>query len=305
MKPLSLPLLAAATTTSISGVVVVATRYLAQYVDPVPLGLVRFGIGFVVLFIVLRGWRRRHRLVRGDLAPVVVLGLVQFAVFAYLYNAALQYTTAGRAALSIAIIPLLTMVIAGLRHQETVTVAKIAGVLVAGGGVAVVLGDALIPEVGMAGVWRGDVLMLGAALCASLYNVLARPYFWRNGSTTVLLWSMGAGMLALAPFAFASDVAAQFGAFGALEWGLAGFVGIVGGAFAITLWVYALSRASPTRVAVFAALNPPVAVGLGVVFLGEPLSLRIILGLVCVIAGIILANHEGLGRRDRATPTAT
>ena len=172
MKPLSLPLIAAAVTTSLSGVVVVATRYLAHSVDPVPLGLIRFGIGFVVLFLVLRGWRRRHRLVRGDLAPVIVLGVVQFAAFAYLYSSALQYTTAGRAALSIAIIPLLTMIIAGLRHQETVTAPKIAGVLVAGGGVAVVLGDALIPELGMAGVWRGDLLMLAAALCASLYNVL-------------------------------------------------------------------------------------------------------------------------------------
>lgn len=109
------------------------TRYLVQYVDPVPLGFVRIGIGFAVLFVVFGGWRRRHRLARGDLALVAILGMIQFAGFVYLYNAALLYTAAGRAALSIAIIPLLTMLIAGLRRQEAIGLPKIAGVLVAGG----------------------------------------------------------------------------------------------------------------------------------------------------------------------------
>lgn len=296
MKPLLLPLVAAATATSLSGVVVVASRYLVRYVDPVPLGFLRFGIGLAILFLVFRGWRRLHRLRRGDLVPVLAIGVVQFAGFVVLFNAALRFTTAGRAALVMAIIPFMTMLIAALRRQEAITAPKLAGVLLAGGGVAVVLGDALIPELGPADQWRGDVLMLGAALCASLYNVFARPFIWRNGPTTVLMWSMAAGVLALLPFAFAAGLPRQLAALGALEWGVALFVAAVGGAFAISLWTYALSRALPTRVAVFNALNPTVAVGLGVVFLGEPLGPRILIGLACVIAGILMANHEGSSR---------
>lgn len=108
---------------------------------------------------------------------------------------------------------------------------------------------------------------------------------------------MAAGMLALIPFAFTSDVVAQYGAFGLFEWGLALFVGAIGGALTRTLWAYALSRATPTRVAVFAALNPAVAVRLGAMFLDGPLSLRLILGLIRVIAGMLLASHEGFGAR--------
>jgi drug/metabolite transporter (DMT)-like permease len=56
------------------------------------------------------------------------------------------------------------------------------------------------------------------------------------------------------------------------------------------LWLWALNHTSPTKVTIFLALNPITAVVFGTLFLGEQLSLSLLLGLVCVIAGLGIAH---------------
>ena len=47
-----------------------------------------------------------------------------------------------------------------------------------------------------------------------------------------------------------------------------------------------------THVTVFLALSPVTASGLGVVLLGERLSLMLLLGLACVAAGLVIAHRR-------------
>jgi drug/metabolite transporter (DMT)-like permease len=70
------------------------------------------------------------------------------------------------------------------------------------------------------------------------------------------------------------------------------FLGTLGGAVGFGLWGYALRRSTPSRVAVFLALNPITAISLGVLLLGEPLTLRLVLALVAVLSGIQLATRK-------------
>jgi drug/metabolite transporter (DMT)-like permease len=70
------------------------------------------------------------------------------------------------------------------------------------------------------------------------------------------------------------------------------FIGISSGVF-FYLWLWALERTTATRVTVFLALSPITAAGLGALLLGEPLTLLLLLGLVCVVAGLCLAHWRG------------
>ena len=65
-----------------------------------------------------------------------------------------------------------------------------------------------------------------------------------------------------------------------------------GGALAFILWVMALQRASPTRVANTMTVNPIAAALLAERLVGEPLTLDLLLGLVAVFAGIWIATTE-------------
>jgi drug/metabolite transporter (DMT)-like permease len=55
----------------------------------------------------------------------------------------------------------------------------------------------------------------------------------------------------------------------------------------------ALSRLTPTRVAVYVNLNPLVAALLGVLLLAERRSGQFVLGFAAVLSGVLLVNWPG------------
>jgi drug/metabolite transporter (DMT)-like permease len=97
---------------------------------------------------------------------------------------------------------------------------------------------------------------------------------------------MGTGAAALVLFGIVSGRAAVLAAFGPAQWGAALYLGVAGGALAFVLWVLALQRASPTRVANTMTVNPVAAALLARELVGEPITLNLVAGLVAVFAGI-------------------
>jgi drug/metabolite transporter (DMT)-like permease len=103
---------------------------------------------------------------------------------------------------------------------------------------------------------------------------------------------MGAGAIALAAIGLFTGRVAVLGAFGLPQW-LAGiYLGVGGGALAFILWVLALERATPTRVANTMTVNPIAAGLLATYLLGEPITLNLIAGLIAVFFGIWIATTE-------------
>ena len=80
--------------------------------------------------------------------------------------------------------------------------------------------------------------------------------------------------------------------FGAPQWIAGLYLGIAGGALAFILWVLALERASPTRVANTMTVNPLAAGLLATQLVGEPITPNLVLGLVAVFAGIWIATSD-------------
>jgi len=73
-------------------------------------------------------------------------------------------------------------------------------------------------------------------------------------------------------------------------------LGVFGGAAAFYLWVYALERTTPTRVANTMTVNPVAASLLAAVLIGEPLGVHLLFGVVAVAAGIWLASSTPVAR---------
>src|SRR3954470_4187968 len=173
-----------------------ATRYLVGTLDPLAIGSFRFGIGFMLLLPValLRGgdWPARH-----DWPGVAALGLLFFALFPILFNASLIFTTAARGALALSTLPLLTMLVGAALGSETLTWRKSLGVVIAMFGVALALLSGLTSA--PSGAWRGDLLMVGAALCMAFYSIWSRPFIARSGPMrfTTMAMAVGAACLIL------------------------------------------------------------------------------------------------------------
>jgi drug/metabolite transporter (DMT)-like permease len=213
--------------------------------------------------------------------------LLFFGLFPILFNASLAYTTAARGALALSTLPLLTMLAAALLRVEALTLRKSAGVLLAMAGVAIALFAGLSGA--PAGAWRGDLLMVAAALCMALYNVWSKPFIARSGSLpfTVMGMSVGAACLIILAWLRGSfDVVAGFGA---AQWLAVAYLGLFGSALTFFLWAFALGRTTPTRVAISVTVNPIAASILGALLLGEPLRWSLAVGLVTVFFGICIA----------------
>src|SRR5580765_8339575 len=186
--------LAAVLSSALGGTSIGATRFLVSAIDPLAIGSFRFGIGFLLLLPValLRG---RQWPPRRDWPAVAGLGLLFFAAFPILFNASLIFTTAARGALALSTLPLLTMVVGAALGSEPLTARKTIGVLTAMLGVAVALlsGLASAPP----GAWRGDLLMIAAALSMAFYSIWSKPFIARSGPILFTTVSMGVGALCL------------------------------------------------------------------------------------------------------------
>jgi drug/metabolite transporter (DMT)-like permease len=279
--------LAAILSSGIGGTAIAATRSVVTAIDPLTLGAFRFGIGFAFLlpFAALQAGRWPSF---RDLLAVAGLGILFFGLFPVLFNGSLVFTTAARGALALSTLPLLTLLAGALLKVEPLTGRKTAGVLTAMAGVALALLSGL--DAAPAGAWRGDLLMVCAALCMALYTVWSRPFIARSGPIRFTAAAMGSGAFCLAALAGLRGSFAPVASFGAVQWLAVAYLGMIGSAFVFMLWSFALTRTTPTRVAVSVAVNPITASFAGALFLGEPLRWNIAAGLVTVVAGIALAT---------------
>jgi drug/metabolite transporter (DMT)-like permease len=272
----------------LGGAAAAVTRYLTFSADPLTLALLRWGIGILCVLPIALILRARFP-ARRDWLPVAALGVCFFGLFFILYNVALIYTTAARASLALATLPLQTMLVGALLGIEALSMRKTLGVCIAVFGVAA----ALIWNLGAPeGAWRGEVIMLVAVFCMAFYNVWSRPFIQRSSALGFLAIGMGAGALMLLVTSLMTGRIFVLASFGASEWTAAVYLGVGGGAVAFILWVLALERASPTRVANTMTVNPVAAALLATQLVGEPITVNLVIGLIAVFIGIWIATTE-------------
>jgi probable blue pigment (indigoidine) exporter len=138
---------------------------------------------------------------------------------------------------------------------------------------------------------------LVTGLLGAVYGLLAKRALAVDAPATVTSYAMLFGTLLLLPAALVEGLVPALGRLDGRLLAVVAFLGVPGGAIAFLLWTWALSRLTPTRVAVYVNLNPIVAAVLGVLLLAERRSGLFLLGFVAVVGGVLLVNWPA--RRPR------
>lgn len=280
---------AAALAAVLFGASVAVTRFVVVQTDPLTLALLRYVIASAIIMPLV--WALHGlRLPLRALLPIAALGVLFFAAFPYLFSAALQYTFASRGALLIGTSPVLTMSLGILLGQERYSHRRALGVALTLGGLALALGEKLAQASGPAGVWRGDLLMVGALLCGVTFMLASRRYIRAYNALRVSAYAMLAGVLALALVSGVTGGLLPELRFSAEGWAAVAFLGILGGALGFYLAIWALGRITATQSAVCLSLNPTTATMLGALWLGEPLGPGFAAGFAVLLVGIVLTN---------------
>lgn len=283
--------LAASTASVCFGASVVATRYVVAQTHPVSLAFMRYVIATLCLVPFARRVATTSIPWRDQLA-IAALGAIFFGVFPWSFSASLTHLPTPRVAVELATMPLITLFVSRLRGYDALTPQKVLGQLLAFTGLAIALrpssGGTALP----ADAWIGDVEIAITALSGAVYNVFSRPYLRRYPPVQVTTLSMIAGVLVLAPLAATQGMFSAIPTFTPLGWASLLFLGVFGGAVGFGLWIWALQRSTPSRVAVFIAINPITAIVLSALVLHEAVTASFVLGLGVVLSGIVLANWQ-------------
>jgi len=286
------------------GASVVAVRVAVRDIPPFTLAILRFGQGGFLLLLLLLIWTRDLLRIRWrDVPYLVLLGVIFFTIFPVTFNASLRLTEASRGALMLATMPLWSVLLARVAKRERLSTRQISGVLLTFAGVSVVLAERGLTFAGTSLSLVGDVLMLVTAVCGAVYGVLAKRMLTRYKAMTVTAYTMMFGTLLLVPAAFFEDFSSVMARMRPDTVMLVLFLGIFGGAIGYFLWTFALTRLSPTQVAVYANLNPMIATLLGATLLAEKLTGMFMAGFAAVLAGVLLVNLRGRVQFERHSKT--
>jgi drug/metabolite transporter (DMT)-like permease len=225
---------------------------------------------------------------RRDGLRILAAGALVVGGYHISLNVGEGHTTAGTAALVVALAPALTVALAlGLRLERFST-ARMIGIAIAFAGVAIVVLLGSGEEISFANA-KGPLIVLGAPLAFALYNVLLMPLFRRYGVLALTAATSLAGMVALVPFARRSTLDGLFDTTGG-DLSLILYLGIVCTLLGYIGWNVGLRGLGASRAVAYAYGIPPLAVLLGALVLDEPVTLWLALGGALVVAGVALAQ---------------
>jgi len=259
-------------------------------------------LALALLVIVFRGKLARTWPKREDLPRFVLCAIIGHAIHIAAVMAGMNLSTAFSSSLVLMSGPLFTLVILTALGAERLGGAQIAGTLVACAGIGLFLSDKFAG--GLAHAGYGDLLLILAALCFSLYTVLAQPITKRYGPLIVLSYTLlfsAPPILLLNLGAFLSLDASKLTP---LVW-LGMFWALVVSSFIGWLtWGWVNAVRGVARCAPFNYLMPPIAGFAAWLTLGETFTWLKVLGAAVTMAGVAWAQF-GAGKpppREAAQP---
>lgn len=271
---------------------IVLGRAVHATIPPVSLSFWRWVLVLLILapFTVKTMIRQRAAL-RREWKFLVALGVAGLAGFHTLQYTALGATTAINVALFNAVCPVVIPFFARILWAERLGPRQAAGIAVSLVGVAVIVlrGDpALVLAQGLA---RGDVIMLGAVACWSLYVTLLKHRPADLHPNVLLVASIVPAVLALFPIWLWEVTTVRTLPLEPMTFLVIGYMGVFAGCLAYIGYGRAVPAIGPIRAGLFLHLIPLFASLLAIGFLGEHLHLFHMVGAGAIIAGIYLTTR--------------
>jgi len=265
-----------------------AIRYAVETIPPLVAAGIRHSIAGAILFA--WAWARGYRPTRAHWTAGLALGALFFLIGHGSLHWAEQYVGSGLAALLIATEPMFILVLAWFMGQQKVSRFSALGLGLGVLGVALLTGAELTVKgsslLGLLAVLLGS-LSWSAGVVISPRLKLPNDAVGRTALPTIC----GAVMLLAA--------AGLTGEFHATHWasislksvlGLAYLI-VFGSVVAFTSYTWLLQKCPPALVATHTYANPIVAVFLGWLLASEPLTMRVVLASVAILAAIVLIRR--------------
>ena len=248
----------------------------------------------IVLTLFQRQLGELLRLPRRILAWVVLSSLLGVAMNQLLFVKGLSLTTAINASLLSTTIPVFTLAVTIALGHDRASLRHILGIALAAAGVVYLVDP-----------WRasfsaettlGNILIIINSLCYGAYIAVSRDLFRRYGALNVITWIFLIGAVITLPFAGYAWSGDKLESISSSAWLILAYIILVPtvGAYYLNSW--AVTRVSPSIVAIYVYLQPLLAFGFAPMILGESWNSRTIVACVLIFAGVAVVTIYGSSR---------
>lgn len=274
----------------------VATKVALAEVPPLTQAALR-SLGAALLVLAWARWRgislfERDLTWRGGL----LAGALFAAEFACIF-VGLQYTSASRMVVFIYLSPFVVALgMPLIARGERLAPLQWLGLLAAFAGVAWAFAEGFAASAqAPPRQWLGDALGLGAALLWGATTLVIRGSRLSGAAAEkTLLYQLAVSglLLALAAPLAGETWALRWSSLSLLTWGSLAFQMVIVTFASYLVWFWLVRHYPATRIAAFTLLTPVSGLAAGVLLLGEPLTLRLVVALLAVLVGLALVNRR-------------
>ena len=252
----------------------------------------RFAIGFLTLLALLLA-RREFRL-PGLRETVTFAGLGFLGVFFHntLQAVGLKTAAAGMSGLIVASNPIVIAVLGSMVLKESLSPARMWGILLAAFGILVILSRGDPRFFFREGISAGELLMIASVFSWAVFSVLSRRALQRTpallGMTCAIFFGLLCGTV---PFVLMGGYR-ELSIINPGGWAGILFLGIFCSALSYLFWYDALRVLPASEVGAFLYVNTVVSVIASVILLGEPATGAMMVGGSLVFIGVWMVNRK-------------
>jgi drug/metabolite transporter (DMT)-like permease len=286
-SPWAGPLLAMAGAVAFSGKAIIVKLAYRHGVDAITLIMLRMAVA-LPFFLLMVWWTGRGRpaLPLRDKAAAAALGFSGYYLSSYLDFLGLQYVSASLERLILYLTPAVVLLLSWALYGRRASGAQWAAMALGYGGLLLVFGHELTldgPRVAL-----GGALVVASTLSYAGYLLYSGEVVRRIGSLRLTGWASSvACALCLLQFALLRPVAGLATLAPPVAW-LSLLNGTACTVLPVLLVMMAIERIGSARAAQYGMVGPITTIALGVLILGEPFTVWVAAGTVCVLGSVAL-----------------
>ncbi|MFY3790864.1 DMT family transporter [Ureibacillus sp. MALMAid1270] len=268
-------------------------RAVTGEIPPFTLAFLRWCLAFLIFFpIAYKYTKRDWSKIRAHWPIVIVLALTGVASFNTLVYIGVYFTTSINGSLMNSLTPIFLYILSFVFLKIKVSRNQIFGTAISLIGVVIILTKGSIENLINFTFNLGDLIVIVAVFCWSIYSLLVKQYADRLPGFSTFLVSIGLGAIMLMPFSMYELANLE----SPINWsaktiGAILFLGIFASIVAFLCWNKGVVEIGANRAGIFLNLIPVFVTIFATIFIGEQLHFAQILGGLAVIGGVILTNR--------------
>ena len=270
------------------GINFVVVKYATHVFNPVAFTGLRVGTAAIFLLAVAFA-RGDLVLPRRDVIGLLLIGMIGNGLYQLFFVHGVARTRAGNAALIVAAAPAFIALFARVRGLERVRRLTLVGIALSVLGVGLVIAGSARPSNGEVTL-LGSMLVFCGVMCWSVYTILLQPYTKRIDVARLSAITMVGGAVPLLIASTPALIATDWSIVGSGGWLALFYSSVISMGVAYYFWYRGLRVLGPTRTAVYANLQPIIALAVAWAFLGEVPTIFQGVGAATIVAGVFLTR---------------